>query len=387
MRHRVYLSPGMFGFGRLGSYNYFAHVERELTARFRAAGHELVAHAIDDLPTASIRRRAHRLAEVVTQTSGDDQVHLLGHSTGGIDARLVASPATRSIPAAALAWLPRLRSVTTMNTPHFGTPLAAFFTTANGQRALEALSILTVTGLSLGAHPLAATSAVLGFLRGVDRVFPFKLRMLELAIDSMVGLIDDARHPSVREFLKAIEDDQGSMLQLSPEAMDLVAAGFGDRPGVAYQSTVSMAPSSVARRWLPAVGHPWRAVSASVFVAIQRLTAIHNPRYPCAAMGPTAPWSGDAAEALIVQVFGGSPPLSANDGVVPLRSQPWGRVVWAGLGDHLDVLGHYEDRRASRAVAPELRHRDWLCSGSNFGDAEMTALMDAIAGGMLRAAA
>src|SRR3954454_13657111 len=63
MRHRVYLSPGMFGFGRLGSFNYFAHVERELTARFAAAGHELVTYAIDDLPTASIRRRATRLAE------------------------------------------------------------------------------------------------------------------------------------------------------------------------------------------------------------------------------------------------------------------------------------------------------------------------------------
>jgi hypothetical protein len=28
MLHHVYFSPGMFGFGRLGSYNYFAHVER-----------------------------------------------------------------------------------------------------------------------------------------------------------------------------------------------------------------------------------------------------------------------------------------------------------------------------------------------------------------------
>jgi hypothetical protein len=39
MRQHVYFSPGMFGFGRLGSYNYFAHVERE-SSRFAAAGHE-----------------------------------------------------------------------------------------------------------------------------------------------------------------------------------------------------------------------------------------------------------------------------------------------------------------------------------------------------------
>ena len=112
MQHHVYLSPGMFGFGRLGSYNYFVHVERELALRFAAAGHELVAHVIDDLPTASIRSRATRLAETVAQTAiADAPIHLLGHSTGGIDARLVASPATRSIAAASLAWLPRLRSV------------------------------------------------------------------------------------------------------------------------------------------------------------------------------------------------------------------------------------------------------------------------------------
>src|SRR5580765_3732760 len=97
MRHHVYLSPGMFGFGRIGSYNYFAHIERELTARFADAGHQLVAHVIEDLPTASIRRRAARLAELVAQEPGDDPIHLLGHSTGGLDARLAASPANRSI--------------------------------------------------------------------------------------------------------------------------------------------------------------------------------------------------------------------------------------------------------------------------------------------------
>src|SRR3954471_17540344 len=98
MRHHVYLSPGMFGFGCLGSYNYFAYVERELKARFAAAGHELLAHVIEDLPTASIRRRATRLAEVIQQTGmTSDAIHLVGHSTGGLDARLVSSKATCSI--------------------------------------------------------------------------------------------------------------------------------------------------------------------------------------------------------------------------------------------------------------------------------------------------
>jgi triacylglycerol lipase len=381
MRHHVYLSPGMFGFGRLGSYNYFAHIERELAARFAAAGHQLVAHVIDDLPTASIRRRATRLAEIVSQTSAHDPVHLLGHSTGGLDARLVASPATRSIPVTSLGWLPRLRTVTTMNTPHFGTPLASFFTTASGQRVLAALSILTVTGLSVGAQPLAAASVILGFLRGSDKVLPWKL--LDRAIASVLGLVDDARSPEVRAFLTAIEDDQGSMLQLSPESMDLVAAGFADRPGVVYQSTASMAPSPRPRRWLDTFGHPWRTISLSLFFGLHRITAAHDARYPCAAMRGAAPWAGDANEALLARALPESPRLDANDGVVPIRSQLWGRVVWAGLGDHLDVLGHYRDDGAPGAA--EATHLDWLTSGSDFGHAQLAALVDAIAAGMLTA--
>ena len=40
-------------------------------------------------PTASIRRRATRLAELIAKTCEDDDspIHLLGHSTGGLDAR------------------------------------------------------------------------------------------------------------------------------------------------------------------------------------------------------------------------------------------------------------------------------------------------------------
>jgi hypothetical protein len=53
----------MSGFTRLASYNYFAHVERALEARFRKAGLVLKTHVSDVLPTASVRRRAARLAE------------------------------------------------------------------------------------------------------------------------------------------------------------------------------------------------------------------------------------------------------------------------------------------------------------------------------------
>jgi hypothetical protein len=337
---------------------------------------------LDELPTASIRRRAIRLAEVVERTATPgDAVHLLGHSTGGVDARLVASPTTRSIPAAFLTWLPRLRSVTTMNTPHHGTPLASFFTTSDGQRVLAALSMLTVAGLSLGEQPLRASGVILGVLRQGGLAIPFKLRMLERAIESMVGMVDDALCPEVRTFLSAIQDDQGSMLQLSPEAMDLVGAGIDDRPGVRYQATVSMSPRPTPRRWAATIGHPWRALSLSLFFGLHHLTSRTTERYPCNAPEEGTADAGPACEDILQRAFGRAPTLEDNDGVVPLRSQLRGNLVWAGLGDHLDVLGHFRDDRQD--AADELRHQDWLTSGSSFTHAKFAALMDAVAAGML----
>lgn len=377
----------MFGFGRLGSYNYFGHVERELTSRFAAASHELFVHVINDLPTASIRRRSTRLAETVSSTAGaDTAIHLLGHSTGGIDARLVCSPSTCSIPDELLAWLPRLRSVTTMNTPHHGTPLASFFATSKGQYLLAALSMLTFAGLTVGARPLRAMSVILGLLRGGDLALPLKLVMLDRSVAMLNGVLEDASGPDVRTYLTAIEDDQGSMVQLSPESMDLVTAGFANRPGVHYQATVSMAPSPTPRKWMSTLGHPLRSVSLAVFFGLHHLTADIDERYPCAKMEGKAPFAGDAVEAQLLGAFGRAPTLEDNDGVTPLRSQLWGSLAWVGLGDHLDVLGHYRDDDAGDDVPADLRHRDWLTSGSKFSHGQFASLMDAIASGMLSSA-
>jgi triacylglycerol lipase len=93
------------------------------------------------------------------------------------------------------------------------------------------------------------------------------------------------------------------------------------------------------------------------------------------------PFAGDAIEAVLARAFGPIG-LDANDGIVPLRSQLWSNIIWAGYGDHLDVLGHYLEKRDD-TTPPELRHRDWLTSGSDFTDREQAVLMDAIASGML----
>jgi pimeloyl-ACP methyl ester carboxylesterase len=388
MLHHLYFSPGMFGFAQLASYDYFGHVKRALEARFREAGQTIEVQVIAAPPTASVRRRAGMFAELIDETAkGKGPIHLLGHSTGGLDARVVASPSSKlPIRAGAMAWLPRLRSITTVNTPHCGTPLASFFATAEGARALHALSAFTFIGLSLGARPLAAAGALIGVLGRGDRAMGIELRLLDRAVDSLVGLVDDAAKPEVRDYLSAVKDDQGAMLQLTPEAMDLVGASFADRPGVTYQSTVSMAPTPSMGKWLGTLGHPGRAISLALFTAMHRITSLHDRRYPCAqGVSPEGDVPvGHPNETALAEAFGAAPDLGANDGVVPLRSQLWGTLVWAGLGDHLDVLGHYRgDEKAQEEEGAERHHHDWLTSGSSFGPAQFDALMDAIANGML----
>lgn len=397
----------MFGFGKLATYDYFAHVERALAKRFADAGEQLETHVVDVAPTASIRRRAVRLAELVAKTADDGQgaIHLFGHSTGGLDARLVASPSAR-IPTADenLRWLSRLRSVTTMSTPHYGTPLAGFFATVSGQRMLYAVSALTFIGLSLGAPPLAAASALVVAIGRIDRALGVELRVLDRTTDALLKALEPATSSEVRLYLDAIRRDQGAVIQLTPEAMDLFQAGVEDRPGVYYQCSCALAPpptpGAIARSL--ATVSPWRAISSTLFTTMYGITSRYDERYPCAATDTT-----NQADEMLRQAFGKIPGARANDGVVPALSQLWGHVAWAGHADHLDVLGHFPaaggkkgflatlvGRFAGDEAPPEgiplapdadTRHVDWLLSGSRFDERQFAALMDALAEGMLEA--
>ena len=370
--HHLILTPGMFGFGRLASYDYFVHVDKALARRLADAGVQAKIHVADVPPTASVRRRTVKLTRFVAEIDEGGPIHLLGHSTGGLDARLAASPSvTLTVAPELLTWLPRLRSVTTMNTPHFGTPLANFFATANGQRVLYAISAMTIVGLSLGSQPMAVASALVGLVGHADRAFGLELRLLDKLVDKLVSRLDQVRSDEVRAYLDAIKKDQGAIIQLTPEAMDLFQAGVEDREGVHYQSTASMAPPPSPAKWLSAVRHPWVGVSSALFTTMHAITANYDECYPCA-LRDAAP----AAEAMLAEKFPRTPGVRTNDGAVPLRSQIWGELVWAGLGDHLDVLGHFGGERGTA-------HVDWLSSGSHFDARQFDSLMDAIASGIV----
>src|SRR5262249_34894244 len=148
-------------------------------------------------------------------------------------------------------------------------------------------------------------------------------------------------------------------------------AGVEDRPGVRYQSVATFAPGRGATDWIAALRSPWSALSAAIFAALHQITARYDERYPCAPPGASA-------QRRVRAILGEEPPIHASDGIVPLYSQVWGELVWAGRADHLDVVGHFPGPGG---------HTDWLSSGAQFSRVRFDVCMDRIVEGMLLAEA
>jgi triacylglycerol esterase/lipase EstA (alpha/beta hydrolase family) len=94
--HHIYLIPGFFGFSNLGNVLYFRAVRETLTQMFAERGERVVVYGVRTYPTGSLARRARRVLDEIEKNESlrhADAIHLIGHSTGGIDARLVASTA------------------------------------------------------------------------------------------------------------------------------------------------------------------------------------------------------------------------------------------------------------------------------------------------------
>jgi hypothetical protein len=143
----VALVPGFFGFDHRQARTYFAdRFVASLRSGLEARGFARVpVIPLSTLPIASLRRRQEELVreltilETPTETSprlgGSRRWHLVGHSTGGVDAALLlrdsalAEDATGTIYGNA-GWgkandlVERIRSVTSIAAPHFGSALA-----------------------------------------------------------------------------------------------------------------------------------------------------------------------------------------------------------------------------------------------------------------------
>jgi len=368
VRASIYLVPGFFGFANLGELRYFAHVRQFLRDACRAAGLEAVIYDIRPPPTASLPRRASRLLEAIAATlpRGSTAVHLIGHSSGGLDARLLASPGV-ALPAArdVERVVARLRSVVTVASPHHGTPVASFFTGLLGQRALRLLSLVTVHALRFGHPPLAVMLRLGAVFARLDRHLGVNSALLDQLFDQLLADFSPGRRRAIGRFLGEVRSDQALLTQLTPEGMEVFNALARDRPGVRYGSVVTSARPPGMRSLLATGFDPAAQATHALYQALYRLAASRTGREP--------PSLTRAQARTLARAYGQVPDAAANDGVVPTLSQVWGDVIHAARGDHHDVIGNFDD---PRHVPP---HFDWLATGTGFDRPAFEALWTDVA--------
>jgi hypothetical protein len=360
--HHIYLVPGFLGFEHLGKLTYFGHVKRLLTERFTALGLEPRIHIVRTSPTASLPDRAARVTEAIDATAprGAAPLHLIGHSSGGLDVRLLTAPGVELPTALDVERLAaRVRMVVTVSTPHHGTPIASFFTTLQGQKLMQLLSLSTIYVLHFGHLPIAALLWMGSFfVRFGGLVAGSEL------LDELFGkLLEDftpARRRAVRKLLRDVVRDQALMLQLTPEAMEVFNASVLPRPGIRYGAVVGQAAPPSLRATLHAGIDPAAQVTHALYSGLYRLIEAA----PVRVRTKLAP----AQASTLRRAYRALPSPAANDGIVPTLSQAWGQVIHAAVADHLDVLGHFRD------AEHDPPHVDWLVSGSDFDRGRFEAL-------------
>src|SRR5438876_4768867 len=111
-RHPVVLAHGFLGFDELAlgseKHAYF----RGIAARLEQMGATVYTPRVP--PAAAIATRAERLADLI-RALPDQRVNIVAHSMGGLDARYAISR---------LGLSDKVASLTTIGTPHLGTPIA-----------------------------------------------------------------------------------------------------------------------------------------------------------------------------------------------------------------------------------------------------------------------
>jgi len=373
--HKVYLVPGFFGFSQLGALSYFHRVAETLGDFLAERGLEAEVVELSTAPTASIRRRAINLIRDVEATGGleADSISFVGHSTGGLDVRLLLSPGVRLVADDREELIAqRTTAALSLATPHFGTPIANFFTNMNGRHLLYLLTTLVTSqpgrvGAWMGARGLMRL-ARLDDRIGQDHT------VLDTLAEGLFAHVRPERGNELFDYLAQVSTDQGAMLQLAPESVDLFNAAVRDRVGVDYASFVTAAPAPRYPK-LPGITPTsyYESLTFLAFSVIHTLASRESRNYPYPSLA--AELGDDVQSQLPFPLNPGT-----NDGVVPTLSQIWGRLGGVYVGDHLDVTGQF-----SHEVDGE-RIEGWLHSRSHFDQERFQKLWGDIAETVVNAA-
>ncbi len=385
-RAEIFLVPGFLGFETLGNLEYFLDVGALLRQQLEAQGIEATVHSTETLPAGSLRHRAIKLAREVAEHHDPtvDSVHFVGHSTGGVDIRVLLSPGStlddgRDLEAALgdayasfLDARDKTRSATGVATPHHGTPIANYAMRLSFDVLLRGASGMLERDVARAV--LSQGLRLAGMATSVLRSIPGNSSFLK-----WVGAKVLTQNPDfVLRYLTQVGADVGLLRNLTQEGMNLADALLIDRPGVRYGSIVT--GTEPPRGPIPTYD-PILYVNTLLFRGARKGAADTDPDYPypdrVAELREHR--ATDVAAGRDVGVL--TVDARTNDGVVPSLSQAYGEILGVFASDHLDCVGHYPHILADGTAVS-----GWVRSGASFSKQRFELLWGRVADFVVRSA-
>ncbi len=267
---RILLAHGVLGFSKIGCLSYFNGVRTCFDA-----GSSFLAPGVD--PTGSIERRAAQLETEITKNVPEKElaqggtIHIVAHSMGGLDARYLIS--SKGLGHA--AWI---ASLTTISTPHRGSPLADIIT---GARSLS-LSDLA------GVVDLASTDTITSILKSLGKPAPSGVPLSVFAPAAILEALGDMKNYAVK------------LLGTPPDAFSELTSASTAAFNAAYPSL-----EGVPLLCYSGISSPEQTMCRALFASWVTLKSI----------------AGD------------------NDGLVPSSSSSWGDNIRTVAADHFEEMG------------------------------------------------
>ena len=358
----VVLVPGFLGFSVIGQFPYFAdRVPATLAVLLRERwGRDVSVVPASTVPTGPLRERIANLSAFLgkLRDSGAQRFYLLGHSTGGVDAQLFMTTAPpwgeASWPDGVQDLQERVKKVVTISAPHYGTSL---LDSAAAKFVAHPLSLQNVKGLV----PLLGAAGNLADL--VSKDLP---QVLSLADVSAL------QFPDVVRFLDSVRRHHDLLDELTPRFM------------AAVREKAKANPSAKLTCFVTGAGVSKQGRKTDPFYA-----ELHSfGQMDDAACGAAVNRNIDLLKHAEIGVWIHSPGAqrfevngSANDGIVNTARQLLPEATLGGIvvGDHADVLGHYD--RVDLSTGKPM-NTGVFRSGAGFGDEEFTELYRRVVGAL-----
>jgi pimeloyl-ACP methyl ester carboxylesterase len=365
----VVLVPGFLGFDRLGGFYYFAD---RVIAALRGfleepLGYGVPVVPVTTLPTDSLAKRQATLIESLRtlcekKLSGVERIHLVGHSTGGVDVQLLACTEAlegRAWDRRANEIRRRIRSVVTISAPHHGTSLADSWLADWAENPILGRAPMVPEVIKLGYHLIGLVPQEAPLLARLQLAHPRAIVKFFAQVALHRELIEDLRPAHMEKLRATLTPERGVALTCFVTGTELRRTG--DRPSDAFFRDMYGLTEGDGK------------VSAAVEEcrALLKDLVARRPDWMIRSNRSLRPFV-DAR---------------LNDGVVNTvrqivhcdRPDEVGGFV---VADHADVLGHYD--RQDSLIEGTSYNEGLFHSGAGFGDDEFFRLYRRVAAAILK---